>query len=119
MACVGTDNPCFIAGDDLLYAIQRTENDKVTPIDLTGATAKMDLKDAVTDVAVVKTMSGGIVDAANGLIHFTLTDDETEALLPRAEVSNSWVFSVKLTYSDASERTILAGTLTLEQVATA
>jgi len=118
MACVGTDTPCRIAGDDMLYAVQFTDSEGVAR-DLTGATAKMDLKDAATDVAVVQAMTGGIVDAVNGMMNFTLTDIETAALLPRASATRALVFSIKLTYSDASEQTIMTGTLTLEQAATA
>lgn len=118
MSCAPTDNPCFNAGDDLIYPLQFVENDEVTPKDLTGATAKMDLREAVTDVAVAQAMSGGIIAPLLGQMEFTLTDDQTAALLPRAEVSKSWDFSVKITYQDLSEETILTGKLTLEQVAT-
>lgn len=119
MACVGNDNPCFIGGDDLTYPVQFLLSDGETPIDLTGASAAMVLRDNVTDVAVAQAMSGGITDATNGQMIFTLTDTETLALLPRAETSKKWVFSVKLTYVDLSEQTILAGELTLDQAATA
>ena len=44
MACVGNDNPCFIGGDDLTYPVQFLLSDGETPIDLTGASAKMDLR---------------------------------------------------------------------------
>ena len=119
MACVGNDNPCFIGGDDLTYPVQFLLSDGETPIPLTGATAKMELRDSVTDAVVAQLMSGGITDAANGQMVFTLTDDETLALLPRTETTKKWVFSVKLTYVDLSEQTILAGDLTLDQAATA
>ena len=118
MACVGEDNPCFIAGDDLYYDITFTEVDG-TLKDLTGATAAMDLRDGVTNAAVAQAMTGGIVTPLEGAMRFTLTDVETAALLARTETSASWAFSVKLTYSDATEQTILVGNLTLEQAATA
>lgn len=118
MSCPGSDSPCFVAGDDLYYDITFTDSDDVAK-DLTGATALMDLREAVTDVAVAQAMSGGIVTPLEGAMRFTLTDVETAALLPRAELSKSWSFSVKLTYSDATEQTILVGTLKLEQAATA
>ena len=119
MACVGNDNPCFIAGDDVIYSLQFFESDGETAINLTGATAKMDLRVSVTNASVVQAMSGGIVSALLGQMEFTLTDAETATLLPRATESTSWAFSVKITYSDASEETILAGTFTLDQAATA
>jgi len=52
-------------------------------------------------------------------MRFTLTDDETKALLPRAEATRSWAHSVKITFSDATEQTILAGRLQLDQASTA
>ena len=119
MACVGNDNPCFIGGDDLTYPVQFLLSDGETPIDLTGASAKMDLRDEVTSASVAQVMSGGITDATNGQMVFTLTDVETLSLLPRTETTKKWVFSVKLTYVDLSEQTILAGDLTLDQAATA
>lgn len=117
MACIAEDNPCFIAGDDLYYDVQYTDSDEVGK-NLTGATAKMDLREAVTDATVAQAMSGGILTASTGSMRFTLTDAQTATLLPRAETSKTWVFSVKITFSDATEKTILTGALTLHQAAT-
>lgn len=118
MACVATDSPCFLAGDDLFYSVEFKDSDGVA-YDLTGATAKMDLRDSVISATVAQSMSGGIVSAELGQMAFTLTDIETAALVPRTVASRSFVFSVKLTYSDTTEQTILTGTLLLDQVATA
>lgn len=118
MACVAEDSPCFIAGDDLYYDITFTDSEGVAK-DLTGATALMDLRDSVTSAAVVQSMSGGVLNAIDGQMRFALTDVQTAALLPRAEATITFVFSVKLTYADATEQTILVGSLTLEQAATA
>lgn len=118
MSCPDTDSICFIAGDDLFYDIKFTENDETIPKDLTGATAKMDLRSDVTDVAVTQSMSGGIIEPLLGQMRFTLTDVETASLLPRADPEISFVFSVKITYQDLSEETILTGTLELKQAAT-
>lgn len=118
MSCPGTDSPCAIAGDDLYYDVTFSEADG-TPIDLTGATAAMDLRESVTSGSVAQAMSGGITVPANGQMRFTLTDTETAALLPRAEASKTFAFSVKITYSDATEETILTGTYTFNQAATA
>jgi len=118
MSCAPTDNPCFNAGDDLIYSLQFTENDETIPKDLTGATAKMDLREGVTNAVVIQSMSGGIISPLLGQMEFTLTDEETAALLPRAEVSKFFDFSVKITFQDLSEETILTGKLELQQVAT-
>ena len=118
MSCVGTDNPCTIAGDDFSYPVEFADSDG-NPRDLTGATALMELREAATSATVTETMSGGITDPTLGLMLFTLTDVQTAALLPRAEASKFLVFSIKLTYSDTTEQTIVTGTLALEQAATA
>lgn len=119
MACVANYDLCWISNDDIYFDLQYLESDGETPIDLTGATALMELRDSVTDASVVDTMNGGIINAANGQMRFTLTDTETAALLPRAQASRTLEYSVKLTYSDASKQTILTGKATLNQVATA
>lgn len=119
MAVGSDDNVCVIAGDDFFYDVQFTQNDETIPIDLTGATAKMDLKDLATDVAVIESMSGGIVDALKGQMRFTLTDDQTNTLLSRATPNRTYVFSVKITFQDATEQTILTGSLAFTQVVTA
>ena len=119
MACTGSDSPCAVAGDDFYYDIQFTEEDEITPIDLTGSVALMDLRDSAVSASVVQAMSGGITDAFNGWMRFYLTDAQTAALLDRAEATRTLTFSIKITYSDATKETILIGTLLLEQVATA
>jgi hypothetical protein len=118
MTCAAVDSPCVIGGDDWNYYVTYTENDETIPINLTGATATMEMRDAVTDAAIVVTASGGITTATEGKMIFTLTDVQTAGLLPRATDKRTLVFSVKITFSDASEQTILIGTLTLDQAAT-
>lgn len=119
MPCPGTHDPCFVAGDDLIFPIKFTENDGEVPKDLTGATAKMDLRLEVTNAAVAQSMSGGIIAATLGQMEFTLTDVETASLLSRSTESKTWSYSVKITYQDLSEETILVGILTLQQATTA
>lgn len=117
MVCVAEDNPCFVAGDDVNYDVIFTDSDDAA-IDLTGATALMELRENVTDVAVADTMNGGIVTPLEGAMRFTLSDTESAALLPRAQATKSWDFSVKITFSDNTEQTILAGKFKLDQAAT-
>lgn len=119
MACPNTYDFCAVAGDDHAIDFKWTESDGTTAIDLTGATAAMDLRDAATDAGVAQAMTGGITVAASGEMRFTLTDAETALLLPRATATQTWVYSVKLTYSDATEQTIVTGNYTINQAATA
>ena len=119
MTCPSTYDFCGIAGDDHAIDFVWTENDKITPIDLTGATALMDLRETATNAVVAQAMTGGITNATLGQLRFTLTDVETAALLPRATASQTWVYSVKLTYLDATEETIITGSYTINQASTA
>jgi len=119
MACTAIDDPCFVAGDDVFYDVVFTDSDD-NPIDLTGATAKMDLRETVTDAdPVAQSLSGGIVTPLAGAMRFTLTDVQSAALLPRNTESKLWAHSVKITFSDATEQTILSGMFQLTQAATA
>lgn len=118
MACQASDAPCVIAGDDFFYGVTYTENDKVTPIDLTGATAKMELRESATSATVEVTLSGGITNPAAGQMIFSLTDAQTAALLPREEAAKTYISSVKITFSDATEQTVLIVNLSVDQAAT-
>jgi hypothetical protein len=119
MSCTGTDSPCVVAGDSFSYDSTFKQNDEIEAVNLTGATATMDLRDAVTDAAIVISMSGGIIDAEQGEMQFTLTKTQTAALLVRTLESRSLVFSIRIEYQDLTVETILTGTMTIHQVATA
>ena len=120
MACPSTYDFCGIAGDDHAVDFTWTESDGLTAIDLTGATALMDLRETTTSVdPVAQAMTGGVLVATSGTMRFTLTDTETAALLPRATATQVWVYSVKLTYADATEQTIITGNYTITQASTA
>lgn len=118
MTCQASDTPCLIAGDDFFYDVTYTEKDKVTPIDLTGATAKMELRDSVTSAVVEVTLSGGITNPTAGQMRFSLTDSQTATLLPREVAEKTLSSSIKITFSDATEQTILIVNLRVEQAAT-
>lgn len=111
MACPDSVNLCFVAGDTVTIPFSYTEFDGETPIDLTGATAEMQLLNAITDDTPVKVMNGGLTDPANGLGEFTLTKVESQALLPvqpggGGAANISFVSVIKITYSDGTTRTI-------------
>lgn len=116
---VATYTKTIIAGDDFYFPFIFTEQGGITPVDLTGATAVMEIRESATSPTVAVTMTGGITDAVNGVVLFSLTDVETNALLPRAEAGKIYSSSVKLTYSDLTEETILIVSFPVQQVATA
>ena len=77
MACVQIANTCFTAGDTITIDWQYTTDEGVA-IDLTGATAEMQLLEAITDTTSFITMTGGIVNATNGSGTFSLTKVQSQ-----------------------------------------
>jgi hypothetical protein len=117
MACVEFQPICYTAGDTVTIDFQYLEDDGETPIPLTGATAQMQLLDAITDAAAVKDMTGGITDEANGSGTFSLTKVESQALLPIGEPAASikFVSVIKFTFSDTTTKTVAGLNVTIEQ----
>ena len=68
MACVQFTNVCFTAGDTVNLDFQYLEDDGVTPIDLTGATAQMQLLNDITDVSQVDDLNGGNGNSVTDLL---------------------------------------------------
>jgi len=119
MACPDSVNLCFVAGDTITIPFQYLEDDGVTPIPLTGATAQMQLLDNITDQNQVIDMTGGLTDEANGLGLFSLTKIESQSLLPVGIGDNSasigLVSVIKLTFSDTTTKTIAGVNVTINQ----
>lgn len=119
MACAQSVSLCFVAGDTITIDWQYTEQDDLTPIDLTGATAQMQLLDNITDQTEVIDMTGGITDATGGKGRFSLTNVESQSLLPVATgdnpASKKFTSRIKLTYSDTTTKTIAGVDVTIEQ----
>ena len=118
MACVEFVNICFTAGDTVNIDFQYLENDGVTPIDLTGATAQMQLLSSITDVTQVDDLNGGITDPTKGSGRFSLTNTETQALLPivaDGPPSVDFISKLRFTFSDATTKTVAGANITFEQ----
>lgn len=115
--CVVSQQLCIIAGNDFFFDLQYLAADGVTPIPLAGCVATMQLLEAVDSVTATLDMSGGIIDATTGMMRFTLTDIETQGLLPIAagNLTKSFVSDVQLTYVDLTKEVILRTSTTIEQ----
>ena len=97
---------------------QYLEDDGVTPIDLTGATAQMQLLNDITDVSQVDDLNGGITDAANGSGRFSLTNVESQALLPivpDGAASVSFVSKLRFTFADTTTSSVAGVNFSFEQ----
>jgi hypothetical protein len=117
MACVGFGDTCFTAGDTITIDFQWT-TDQGVAIDLTGATAEMQLLNAITDTTSVVTMTGGLVDHANGSGTFSLTKVQSQELLPivaDGPASISFISKIRFTYSDTTTETVAGLNVTIEQ----
>jgi len=117
MSCPQIVNTCYTAGDTIVIDWQFTEVDGVTPIDLTGATAQMQLLENITDATSFITMTGGITDAANGLGRFSLTGVESQTLLPIGSelAKKTYVSRILITYADTTTETIAGLNVEIEQ----
>ena len=119
MACPASVSLCFVAGDTITIDWQYTEVDGETPIDLTGATAKMQLLDKITDQTQVIDMTGGLTDEPNGIGQFSLTKAQSQSLLPVGTGDNTpninFVSVIHLEFSDTTTKTIAGVGVTIEQ----
>ena len=66
------------------FQVQYTEDDEVTPIDLTGASAKMQVRDTKGGSKLAFTLTspaGGItIDGPNGILNIVVTPTQTNKL---------------------------------------
>jgi len=117
MACVEFGSTCFTAGDTITIYWKYTDDEGV-PIDLTGATAQMQLLETITDTTAFIDMTGGITDAANGSGAFSLTKVQSQTLLPIVEGSpatKSYVSKVRLEFSDTTTKSVAGLNINIEQ----
>ena len=99
------------------FQIQYTENDEITPIDLTGASAKMQVRDVKNNSNLAVTLtspSGGItIDPTHGKLTIKMTPTQTSKLYyPKSE------YDVMLTDSNFNKTKLLQGFLTLSRSVT-
>ena len=117
MSCVEFGNTCFTAGDTITMDWSYTTDEGVA-IDLTGATAQMQLLEAITDVTQFIDMTGGITDAANGTGRFSLTKVQSQTLLPivtGSPASKKYTSKIRFTYADTTTATIAGVNVDIEQ----
>lgn len=107
----------FKAGDTFTYDIQYLDAEN-TPIDLTGCSVLMQVRTLATSTTIEETATGGIVDAVNGSMTFTLSKTQTQNLLPVAEASKQYVYDVEVTFADTTVFTIVEGKVSVSQSVT-
>jgi type II secretory pathway component HofQ len=99
------------------FQVQYTEDDQVTPIDLTGATAKMQVRDTKGGKQLAFTLtspSGGItIDEETGTLSIVATPTQTNKLFyPKSS------YDVMLVDSNGDKVKLLEGFITLSRSVT-
>lgn len=99
------------------FQIQYTEDDQVTPIDLTGATAKMQVRDTKGGSKLAFTLtspSGGItIDGPTGLVEIVATPTQTNKLFyPKSS------YDIMIIDSNGNKTKILEGFISLSRSVT-
>ena len=99
------------------FQIQYTQEDQVTPIDITGATAKMQVRDTQGGTKLACTLtspSGGItIDGPEGLLTIKMTPTQTNKLFyPKS------AYDLMLIDSNGNKIKLLKGFMTLSRSVT-
>jgi hypothetical protein len=99
------------------FQIQYTEDDEITPIDLTGATAKMQVRDTKGGSKLAFTLTspaGGItIDGPDGTLNMVVTPTQTNKLFyPKSS------YDIMIIDSNGNKIKILEGFLTLSRSVT-
>ena len=99
------------------FEIQYTQNDEVTPIDLLGASAKMQVRDTKGGAKVAFTLtspSGGItIDGPTGTLSITMTPTQTNKLFyPKSS------YDIMMIDSNGNKIKLLEGFMTLSRSVT-
>jgi|TARA_R110002153_G_scaffold150634_1_gene302116 hypothetical protein len=116
MACVNFVNLCHIAGTTINVDWSYTEDDGVTPIDITGVTAQLQYLTDPSDIASVVDLSGGVVDGVNGLGRHSLTIGQSQSLLPiGSAVKANFISQLMFTYPDFTKEVVAGINSTYEQ----
>jgi len=110
----------FTAGDTINIDFQYFEDDGETVIDLTGASAQMQLLSALGNVAQFDDFNGGITDAVNGKGTFGLTAVESQALLPLPITGDeptitTFISKMRFTFADTTVKTVAGLNVSIEQ----
>jgi hypothetical protein len=99
------------------FEIQYTQNDEITPIDLFGASAKMQVRDTKGGAKVAFTLtspSGGItIDEPTGTLRITMTPTQTNKLFyPKSS------YDIMMIDSNGNKIKLLEGFMTLSRSVT-
>lgn len=93
-----------------------------TPVDLTGVTAKMQIRKAYTDAAYLlelSTENGRIsIDIPTGRFSFLVTDEVTSTLIPDIMPKQKCVYDLELYWPNGEVQRLLEGTVQVKMEVT-
>ena len=116
MACVNFVNLCHIAGTNITVDWSYTEDDGVTPIDITGVNAQLQYLTNANDVGYTMELSGGVVDGLNGLGRHTLSITQSQGLLPIGSgIKANFISQLMFTYPRGDKEVVAGINTTYEQ----
>ena len=106
-------NVCWIGGDTESYTI-RYKDSEGQPIDITGATADMEVKKSTYDDSPVIPATNAVITGADGLIEFSFSPSETLTLLGTEQLAR-FVYDTQLTLDDGTVKTLTGGELNVHR----
>ena len=104
-------------GSTFTFQVQYTEDDEITPIDLTGASAKMQVRDTKGGSKLAFTLTsplGGItIDGPTGTLNVSITPTQTNKLFyPKS------AYDIMMIDSNGNKIKLLEGFMTLSRSVT-
>ena len=111
MSCFGQTEETTLdwTGGDTEYLIMYYKYaDKVTPVDMTGASAHMQIKKTLTESNPTLSVKTATIDTDTGRIEFKFDPTETE-LLCGSRPKSKYIYDVQLTYSSGDVETLAGG----------
>ena len=113
MSCASREavNVCWVGGDTESYII-RYKDSAGEPINLTGATAEMEIQKSFRDSAPVIPAKIATITPAEGLIEFNYSPTDTATLLGDAQKVR-YVYDTQITLANSDVKTLTGGEINI------
>lgn len=100
-------NMVFYQGDDYELVFRLKNKGTGTPVNLTGAVPKSDIKQSASDNTVKISFTAALVNPTDGTVRLSLTGAQTATLA----AGEALVYDAQLKWPDNKIKTYLAGTI--------
>jgi len=102
------ENLDVVAGDTLTVDLELLDEDGLPVTDLVGASALMEIRENVLD-ATLDASAVASINTTDALVQFTIPGAVTSTWLGATDIKKVFRYGCRITYSDATIRTILGG----------